>query len=60
MDLFSLGEVTRLTGLARRTLFRMRERNEFPQALRIGRAVLWRADDLNTWLRQHMPDSKLF
>jgi predicted DNA-binding transcriptional regulator AlpA len=57
MELLSLAETLVRTGLSRRTFFRVRERGEFPQPLRFGhtRVVLWRSDDVDTWVQANKP-----
>jgi len=55
VDLLTLGETLAVTGLPRRTLFRARERNDFPPSLRIGtsRTVYFRADEVSAWCAAH-------
>jgi prophage regulatory protein len=45
-----LGEVLRVTGLARSTVYRLMAENGFPAPCRLGRrAVGWRNDDIAQW-----------
>ena len=45
-------EVTRLTGLARATIYKKVADGTFPPPLRLGdRAVGWRASDISDWLQ---------
>jgi predicted DNA-binding transcriptional regulator AlpA len=55
VDLLTLGETIAVTGLARRTLFRARERNEFPPSVKIGasRTIFFRADEIDAWCAAH-------
>ena len=44
-------EVTRLTGIARATLYKLIKEGKFPAPLRLGeRSVGWRLADIDTWL----------
>jgi prophage regulatory protein len=45
-----LGEVMRITGLARSTVYRLMAEHGFPPPCRLGRrAVGWRSDDIAQW-----------
>lgn len=45
-------EVQNLTGLGRSTLYAAIRRGEFPPPVKIGaRAVAWRSDDIENWLK---------
>ena len=47
-----LEEVTRLTGLARATIYKKVADGTFPPPLRLsGRAVGWRLSDISDWLQ---------
>ena len=44
-------EVTRLTGIARATLYKLIKEGKFPEPLRLGeRSVGWRLADIDEWL----------
>ena len=44
-------EVTRLTGIARATLYKLIKEGKFPVPLRLGeRSVGWRLSDIDEWL----------
>ena len=44
-------EVTRLTGIARATLYKLVKEGKFPAPLRLGeRSVGWRLSDIDEWL----------
>ena len=44
-------EVTRLTGIARATLYKLIKEGRFPSPLRLGeRSVGWRLADIDAWL----------
>ena len=45
-----LGDVMRITGLARSTVYRLMAEEGFPAPCRLGRrAVGWRSDDIAQW-----------
>jgi prophage regulatory protein len=45
-----LGDVMRITGLARSTVYRLMAENGFPAPCRLARrAVGWRSDDIAQW-----------
>lgn len=45
-----LGSVVRQTGLGRSTIYRLMAEQRFPRAVRLsGRAIGWRASDLQEW-----------
>jgi prophage regulatory protein len=45
------GEVERLTGLSRSTLYEWMKRGDFPQPVKLGaRIVAWRESDVAAWL----------
>lgn len=49
--LLRVDEVTRITGLARSTIYKMMDSGTFPRPLRVGeRAVRWRESDVVAWL----------
>lgn len=53
MQLLTLREVLARTGLARRTLFRYRENNTFPQPVKLAassRHIAWRSTEIDAWL----------
>jgi predicted DNA-binding transcriptional regulator AlpA len=58
VDLLTLDETITVTGLPARTLFRVRERGEFPPAVSIGptgrrRCVYFRTDEVSAWCAAH-------
>jgi excisionase family DNA binding protein len=57
--LLTVGEVADLLRTTRRAIYVMVERRQLPGLIRIGRRVLFRADDLLDWLDQkRAPSSK--
>ena len=47
---YSMADMTRITGLARSTIFRMEQRGELPARVRVVKnRRMWRATDLNRW-----------
>ena len=51
-QLLTLTEVSKLTGLARSTLFQMRVQGRGPASFRIGNRVRIRESALNEWLAE--------
>lgn len=53
MRLLTLREVLDVTGIARASLYRYRDRGTFPTPVRIGnaRVVLFAESDINDWMR---------
>ena len=50
---FRRGDVERLTGLSRSTIYEMMANGEFPRPVKIGRrAVAWRESDIAGWQAQ--------
>lgn len=48
-----LREVMHATGLARSTIYKMMRDGAFPLPIKLSlRAVAWRSDDLNNWIRE--------
>lgn len=48
--------VIRQTGLGRSTIYRLMAEQRFPKAVRLsGRAVGWRADDVQQWADSRIP-----
>jgi predicted DNA-binding transcriptional regulator AlpA len=51
--LLSINDISRLLGIARETLWRMRKRGEFIKEIRVSpRKVLFFEDDFLEWLRR--------
>lgn len=47
-----LREVTRITGLARSTVYKLIHDGDFPPPIKLGaRAVAWRSDAVNGWIQ---------
>lgn len=49
--LLSVDDVARMLGVPRATLYAWRYRGQGPKALRIGRHLRFRPEDVETWLR---------
>ncbi len=48
-----LREVTRVTGLARSTIYKLIREGRFPRPVKLAaRAVAWRSDVVNAWIEQ--------
>ncbi len=55
-------EVEALTGLSRATIYRLKQRGQFPRPVRIGAdspngAVRWCADDIEAWLESRRAET---
>jgi len=58
VDLLSLKQVLARTGLSRPTLYRLRERGEFPRPVKVfdnPRFVCWVSSDVESWCEQRRP-----
>lgn len=54
--LLRMRTVTRVTGLARSTIYRLIAEKQFPAQVRLGkRAVAWRRADLARWSEERPP-----
>lgn len=43
--------ISRMTGLARSTVWRMEQRNAFPKSIRLTpRLTIWKSDQIRAWL----------
>ncbi|MCY4508395.1 MAG: AlpA family phage regulatory protein [Acidobacteria bacterium] len=50
------GEVTRVTGVPKGTIYRWIEKGTFPRPVRLGpRAVGWRRTDIEKWAAERQP-----
>jgi predicted DNA-binding transcriptional regulator AlpA len=49
-------EAARLAGISRSSWQRLRVRGQLPAAVRLGRAVRWRADEIRGWIAAGCPD----
>lgn len=58
--LLSVGQVARLTGLSKRTIWRMARESRTPDPVRIGRVVRFRASEVDQWLRLGCPNRAMF
>jgi predicted DNA-binding transcriptional regulator AlpA len=60
VELLSTAQVLERTQIPRSTFYFMRARGDFPQPMRLAptRAVAWRADDVNAWLRLNPPPAR--
>ncbi len=49
--LLSRRRVEEVTGISRSSIYRLKERGEFPQPVRVGRtAVRWKESDIAEWI----------
>ena len=50
--LLKLGDIERMTGLSKMTIYRLRSSGQFPPGIRVGdRAVRWLESELVEWLK---------
>ena len=59
-SLLDVAHVARLTGLSPRTIWKMLEDGRTPKPVRIGRAVRFRASDIDFWIKAGCPSRKDF
>jgi len=50
MELLNLNQVCGRLKLSRRSVYRLKDAGRMPQPLRLGRALRWRADELDQWV----------
>jgi excisionase family DNA binding protein len=49
-----------LVGVCRATWHRLRAANKLPPAVRLGRAVRWRREEIVEWIQAGCPDGKVW
>ncbi|MBL8820377.1 MAG: helix-turn-helix domain-containing protein [Planctomyces sp.] len=50
--LMSARQVAELLNISTRTLWRLKSAGRLPAAIRIGKSIRWRREDLNTWIEE--------
>jgi len=55
LKLIDVGELSRVTGLSKPTLWRHHEAGLIPAGMKIGRAVRWRLADITRWIESGCP-----
>ncbi len=50
--LMSARQVAELLNISTRTLWRLKSAGRLPSAIRIGKSIRWRREDLNTWIEE--------
>ena len=55
LRLIDVGELSRVTGLSKPTLWRHHEAGLIPPGMKIGRAVRWRLADITRWIESGCP-----
>jgi predicted DNA-binding transcriptional regulator AlpA len=55
LRLIDVGELSRVTGLSKPTLWRHHEAGLIPSGMKIGRAVRWRLADITRWIESGCP-----
>jgi excisionase family DNA binding protein len=53
-------EAAALANVSRATWCRLRSAGKVPPAIRLGRKVLWRRDELTAWISAGCPDNELW
>jgi excisionase family DNA binding protein len=51
-------EAAALAGVSRATWHRLRSAGKLPPAVRLGRAVRWRRDEIAGWIQSGCPDGR--
>ena len=60
MRIIRLSEVTHVTGLARSTVYKMIEANQFPRSVSLGgRAVGWVEQEVLDWIEERIVERDL-
>lgn len=59
-SLISVSQVARLTSLSERTIWRMIGEGRTPETVRVGRAVRFRASEVDIWIKSGCPDRQTF
>lgn len=55
LKLIDVGELSRVTGLSKPTLWRHHEAGLIPAGMKIGRSVRWRLADITLWIESGCP-----
>ena len=55
--LLTVKEVAEMLGLSERTVYRLADVNKMPRPVKIGAAVRWRRNELDTWIEDGCPTS---
>ncbi len=50
--LMSARQVAELLNISTRTLWRLKSAGRLPAAIRIGKSIRWRREDLDTWIEE--------
>ena len=50
--LLTAGQVAEMLNISTRTLWRLKSAGKLPAAIRIGKSIRWRREDLNTWIEE--------
>lgn len=54
MSLLSTSEVSEITGLSESTLRYFRATDQGPKSGKLGRRVLYKSEDVNTWIEEQL------
>ncbi len=60
MELLSVREVAERLKVSVRQIWKLASSARLPRAVRIGRSVRWRADDIDRWIQQDCPSRDRF
>ena len=59
-SLLSVSQVSKLTKLSERTIWRMISENRTPAIVRVGRSVRFMASDVDAWIKAGCPNRETF
>lgn len=51
MRLLTIKDLCTLTGVSRRTIYRIRASGQLPKAIRVGGRARWRPEDIERWIQ---------
>lgn len=57
-ELLDINQVSTITGISTRTLYRLADAGKMPRPLKIGTLNRWRAEDLRDWIDAGCPPMK--
>ena len=53
--LLNVKEVSEMLGISERTIYRLADAGDMPQPVKLGAAVRWRRQELETWVDEGCP-----
>ncbi|OUE92530.1 helix-turn-helix transcriptional regulator [Klebsiella aerogenes] len=57
-QLVTMAFITRLTGLTDKWFYFLIKNGEFPKPIKLGRSSRWLQSEVETWLQQHIDQSR--